>query len=161
MTDLHKVVIDNVCEMVRWVTIILQNNLIVYVFVVKSDFSMYDVLERGLTLGHSHADNKRLSIGLHLVNLVLGPILEAESVILGLRILLSSDLDSHLLQPLSRAEAWIGIPIFQECVNEFVVDRQPFALEIRTMWAKCLVALKFTFVLVLIERTWAFVPTQT
>ena len=58
MTDLHKVVIDNVCEMVRWVTIILQNNLIVYVFVVKSDFSMYDVLERGLTLGHSHADNK-------------------------------------------------------------------------------------------------------
>ena len=54
MTDLHEVVINYICKVVCWETVIFQDNLIVYVFVIKDDFSMDDILERSLSFWHFH-----------------------------------------------------------------------------------------------------------
>ena len=58
MTDLHQIIIDNVCEMVGWEPIIFQNDLIVNIFVIKDYFAMHDVFKSCLSFRHFHPDDK-------------------------------------------------------------------------------------------------------
>ena len=56
--------------------------------------------------------------------------MQAEPVILCLRILLPSDLNPHLLQPFRSAEAWVCISVLDKSINKFVVDGKSCTLEI-------------------------------
>ena len=160
MADLHEVVVDHVSEVVGRESVILQDDLVVDVLIVEHDLAVDDVAELSLALGDLHADDERLTVRLLLLDLVLAPVVHAEAVVLGLRVLLPADLNPHLLQPLRRAEARVGVPVLQQRVDELVVDRQSLALEVRTVGSESLVSLDLAFVFGLEARAWALVPRQ-
>ena len=133
MADLHQVVVHDVSEVVSRVPIVLQDDLVVNLFVIKDDFAMHDVLERRLALGYFHSNDVRFSVCFLFLDLLLRVIVQAESVILCLGIFLSANLDAHLLQSLRCAEAGISVTVFNKCVDELVVDRQSLALKVWTV----------------------------
>lgn len=71
MTDLHEIVVDDVRKVISWEPVILQDHLIVHIFVIEDYFSVDDVFELGLALWHLHANDVGLSVRLFLLNLVL------------------------------------------------------------------------------------------
>ena len=133
MAYLHGVVVHDVCEVVSWVPIVLQDDLVVNLFVIEDDLAMHDVPERRLALRHFHSNDVRFSVCFLFLNLLLSVVVQAESVVLCLRIFLSANLDAHLLQSLRCTETRVSITVFYECIDVFVVDWQSFALKVWTV----------------------------
>ena len=83
MGNLHKMVVDDVCKMVRWITVGFQQNLIVNLlsreFYIASDqISKFDLC----TIRDFHPDNKRLSRRDTIMDLFLRQA-KASAVVLG------------------------------------------------------------------------------
>ena len=135
VTDLHEVVIHHICKVVRGEAIVLEDDLVINVLVIKDHLTVDDVLELGLTLGHLHPDDERFPIGLLLLDLLFGVVVQAEAIVLGLGVLLATDLDAHLLQTLCCAEARVGVTILQKSLNELVIDWYALALVVGAFWS--------------------------
>ncbi len=162
MTDLHQIIIDNVCKMVGRESIVFQNDLIINIFVIEDYFTMHDVFKSGLSFGHFHPNDKWLAICFLFFNLLLGVIIETEAIILSLCIFLPSNLNSHFLKPLSRAKARISITVLDKCVDELVINWETLALVIWTKGSKCFVTLNLISIcLFMMQTTRALVPPHT
>jgi hypothetical protein len=61
MTDLHKVVVNDVRQMVGREPVILHDHLVVDCAVVENNLPVDDVLKLGLASGHFHSHNEALS----------------------------------------------------------------------------------------------------
>ena len=71
MTNTHQVVIYDVCKVICWEPVILENDLIVNDTVIEHDFTMDDIPKLCLSFWNSHSDNVGLSVGLFLFELLL------------------------------------------------------------------------------------------
>ena len=58
MTYTHHVVIDDIGKVVRWESIVLQDDLIIYDVVIEDHFSMHYILEHCLAFRNLHADDE-------------------------------------------------------------------------------------------------------
>lgn len=126
MGDAHKVVVDYVCEMVGREAVVLEDYLVVDNGVVEDNLSMHEVLPNALALGNTHANDVGLAEGLLFLDLVLAVRDGAKPVVFGFGILLAPNLDSHLLKAVCRAETWISVALFEQLLDELVVDWQTF-----------------------------------
>ena len=133
MADFHGEIINDICEMVGWIAIILENYLIINFLVIEYDLAVDDILELSLAFGYFHSDDVGITVGFLLLDLLLRVIMEAESVVLCLGVFLAANLNTHFLKAFSRAETGIGIAILHQRVDVFVVDGQPFALVVRSV----------------------------
>ena len=97
VTDLHEVVIDDICEVIGRVAIVLEDHLVIDILVVKHHLAVHDILERCLALRYLHTNDKRLSVRLLLFYLLFSKAVKAEAIIFGLGVLLSTDLNAHFL----------------------------------------------------------------
>lgn len=161
MTYVHHVVVNNISQVVGGEAVVLQNDLVVNVFVVEDYLTMDDVFESGLALGHLHADNVGLAVGLLFFDLILGQTIVAKSIVLGLCVLLATDLNSHLLQPFCRAEARISIAIFDQSVHELVVDCEALTLIVWAVGSLRPNTQGLACILSLIYAAWSLIPGQT
>jgi hypothetical protein len=96
VTDIHEVVVDDVCEVIRRIAVALHDHLIVERIVVKDDLAVNEVTMLRLTRRNEHPNNvgfAGLDALLHLR--VTQPV--AEAIILGLLMLCAALLFSHLL----------------------------------------------------------------
>jgi hypothetical protein len=59
MGDLHEVVINNVCKVVSWETIILNDYLIINHIVIKDYFAVDHIFELCFSFRDFHSDDKR------------------------------------------------------------------------------------------------------
>ena len=160
MTYVHHVVVYYISQVVGGEAVVLQDDLVVDVFVVEDYLTMDDVFEGGLALGHLHADDVRLTIGLLFLDLILGQTVVAESIVLGLCVLLATDLNSHLLQPFCRAEARIGIAIFDQSVHELVIYCEALTLIVGAVGSLRPNTFGLACILSLIDAAWSLVPGQ-
>ena len=106
-------VIDNIGEVISRIAIILQYDLIIDFLVVKYYLAVNDVFKLRLALWHFHSDDKGLTVGFFLLQLLHGILVETVPIVLGFGIFLTADFDSHLLQSLSCAETGICIAILK------------------------------------------------
>lgn len=113
MADAHQTVVHNVCKVVCREPVILYDYLVVHNAVFKLHFPMHQVLKARSPLRNLHSNNKRLPFSLFLQNLIFIVILSAKPVVHSFRVLLTSDLDTHLCKSLCRAKAWVSIAILQ------------------------------------------------
>lgn len=121
---------------------------------------MNDVFKLGLALRHLHPNNERLAIRLLLLNLFLGVAEEAEAIILSLGVFLPADLDPHLLEALSCAEARVRISVLQQCVYELVVKRETMALEVWSVGSLSLETFVLALISLLCQAAGPFVPDE-
>ena len=135
MRYVHEIVINDIGKVISGKPVILQNHLVIDVLIVPNHFAMDNVLQYGFAFWHSHPDDIGLAIRFPLLNLFWRQRVETQSVILGLGILLTTNLDPHFLQSLRRTEAGVSIAISHERVNELVVDCQSLALIIWALWS--------------------------
>ena len=105
-------IIDHICKMVRWVAVILQNHLIVDYRVVEHDLAVDNIFENRFALGNAHSNDVGFTLCLLFSDLVCVESCGTESIILSFRVLLTADLNSHLLKALSRAETRVSISVF-------------------------------------------------
>ena len=122
MTDSHKVIINYISKVIRWITIIFKNHLVINDTVVEYDLPMDQILENCLPFWNSHSNNVRLSCFHFLLDLFFGEAVQAEPIILCLSILLATELDPHLLKSLCSAETRISVAILDQSVDVLVVD---------------------------------------
>lgn len=158
MADVHREVVHDVGKVVRWEAIVFQDNLVIYIFVVEDDLPMNDVLERCLALRHLHSDDEGLAVRFLLFDLLFREVVQAEAVVLGLGVLLTTDLDSHFLKSLRCAEARVGIAVLDKRVDVLVVDVQALALVIGAVGTLGLTVLLIAFVSLLVEGARSLVP---
>ena len=125
MTDLHGVVVYYVGEVISGIPVVLQDHLVIDVLIIKDDLTVDYITESCFTFRDFHPDNVRLSISFLFFELVLGEVIQTESVVLSLRIFLPTYFYSHFLETLRRAETWIGVSILEQRVNIFMVEWQP------------------------------------
>ena len=131
MGDSHHVIVHNICEMVSGISVTLEDNLIVHCIVVKNHFAMDEVFEFSLALGDEHPYNIGLPGSHPLINFILADAV-AEPVVLGGLMFQSTLLLPHELQAISRAEAVIGVSIFEQSLRELLINVEPLRLVIRT-----------------------------
>ena len=141
MTDFHEIVVDHIREVVGRKAVIFQDHLVVNFFVAKDDFTVNDVFESCLALRYLHPDDEGLPFRFFFFDLLLRESMQAVSVVLGLGVLLTAYLDSHLLETLSCAETGVRVSIFEECVDELVVDRESLTLIVRPIRSHCFLSL--------------------
>ena len=121
--------------MIGWVAIIFQNDLIVDVLIVEHNLTMHNISKLSFSLGNLHANDVGLSICLFLFDLFFTESVEAQAIILSLRILLPADFDSHLLKALCSAKAGISVTVLNQSVYEFVVKGEALTLIVGTVRA--------------------------
>lgn len=111
VSDTHQVVVYYIGEVVGREAIILEDNLVVYNFVFKLNLTVNDVFELSVArVRDFHPNYVGLSVGLSLEDFFFR-FVHAESVILGLGVLSSSHLNSHVLQSFRGAEAWVRVSV--------------------------------------------------
>ena len=134
VTDIHKVVVDDVCKVICRIAITLHDHLIVQRVVVENDLAVNEVTMLRLTRRNEHTNNVGLAGLDALLHLrVTQPV--AEAIILGLLVLRAALLFSHLLQPLRRAEAVVGLFGFEQTFHEALVELEALRLEVRAEFA--------------------------
>ena len=111
MCDPHKIVINDICEVISWKTIVFYDNLVVNYIILELDFPMDQIFELSLAFGHFHSYNKRLFICLFLCDLFCIVTLHAKPIIHRLRIFLAAYLNSHFLKPLSGTKAGVCVAV--------------------------------------------------
>jgi hypothetical protein len=111
MCDPHKIVINNICEMIGWETIVFYDNLVINYIIFKLDFPMNQVFELSFSFGYFHSNNERLLVCLFLSNLFCIVALDAKPIIHRLCIFLTAYLNSHLLESLSSTKAGICVTV--------------------------------------------------
>jgi hypothetical protein len=126
-------VIDDVGEVIGGVAVRFEEDKVLQVGILKNHLSPEQIVDACLTLErHPKTDDRGhpgSEIGLHLS----GREVATEAVVA--RSLLASDLFlSHLLQPLGRAEATIGVAGGKQLLGVLLIEGGPFALAIGTHW---------------------------
>lgn len=144
--------------MVSWEAIVLQNHLVVHVFIVEHNLAVHDVFKLSLPLRHFHSNDVRLAISLLLLNLLLAQSFEAEAIVFSLCVLLAANLDSHLFQALSRAEARVCVTIFYQSVRELVIQGETLALVVGAVRTLRFEAAKGALIGDLCEAAGALIP---
>ena len=147
--------------MVCWEPVVFKNHLIVDVFVVEYNFAMHNVLKLSLALGHLHSDDVRLTIGYLFFDLVLAERVVAQTIVFSLRILLPTNLYSHLLQSFCCAETMISVAVFYQSVHKLVIKGQSLALIVRTVRALNFHTINSSFIGDFGEAARSFIPLQT
>ena len=111
MTYSHQVIINNISKVIRWIAIVFKNDLVINNAVVKYDLPVDQILEYRLSFRNSHSYNVGLSCFHFLLDLFFSEAVEAEPIILCLCILLTTNLDPHLLESLCSTETRICVTV--------------------------------------------------
>jgi hypothetical protein len=122
MADLHEMIVYHVRQMIGRETVILHDDLIIDVLVVKNHLAVHDVLELRLTVRHLHSNDVTLAASLALLYNFFRQ-LQAGPIVLGLRVLLTPELDSHFLQSFCGAEAAVSVA----CLSKVKIKNLPQA----------------------------------
>jgi hypothetical protein len=72
---------------------------------------MHCILELRLTSRDLHPNYEGLPVCFLFFKLVLAVTVETKPVVFGLGIFLTTDLNSHISQPFTRAKTWVGVTL--------------------------------------------------
>lgn len=108
MADLHEVVVNDISKVVSREPVVFHDNLVVDCAVIENNLPVDDVLKLRLASGYLHPHNETFSACLALFHLFFWQ-LHTSPVVLRLRVLLTTDFNSHFLQALGCAEATISV----------------------------------------------------
>lgn len=89
-------VIHHISKVIGWKSIIFYDHLVIDHIIIKLNFPVYQIPKLCLAFRYFHPYNKGLTIRLLLSNLVLTEVLSTKPIVFGLRILLATNLLSHL-----------------------------------------------------------------
>ena len=106
-------VIYDICEMVSGKPIVFNDHLVVNNTVVEHNLAVHQIFELGFAFRNFHSNNERLALGLLFSNLLRVVTVCAKSIVHCLRVLLASNLNSHLRQSFCSAKARVGVSILK------------------------------------------------
>ena len=72
MTDAHHRIVNHIREMIGRISVIFENDLVVYDIMIKYNFAMNQILEHCLSFGYLHADDVWFTVVHFFLHLLLG-----------------------------------------------------------------------------------------